>query len=250
MTNAQFDALFGGPPRKPEAALTQRHMDLAASIQAVTEEVVLRLARGARARDRRRRTSAWPAAWRSTASPTARSCARAPSTNIWIQPAAGDAGGALGAALARLSSACWASRAAPPAARRACTAPISGPHIAQDEIERAADARPARVFTTLDDDDADRRDGRRRWPTGKAVGWFQGRMEFGPRALGARSILGDPRSPTMQKIAQPQGQVPRDLPPFAPAVLREDVADWFELDGDSPYMLLVADVAAERRRAR
>ena len=118
-----------------------------------------------------------------------------------------------------------------------------GPAYAQDEIERRLDGGRRAASRRLDERRADRRDARRRWPTGKAVGWFQGRMEFGPRALGARSILGDPRSPDDAEDAQPQGQVPRDRSARSrPSVLREDVADWFELDGDSPYMLLVADV--------
>ena len=162
--------------------------------------------------------------------------------HIWIQPAAGDAGGALGAALAAYHLYQGQPRPSATAARRHGRA-LSRPELSRRPISSSACTPPARSSTVMADDDDDRADRATRWPSGKAVGWFQGRMEFGPRALGARSILGDPRSPDMQKMLNLKVKYRESFRPFAPSVLREDVADWFELDGDSPYMLLVADVA-------
>ncbi len=248
MTNARFDALFGGPPRKPEAPLTQREMDLAASVQAVTEEIVLKLAHAVAQRDRRaeplprgrrraqlrRQRQAAAAGLRSTRSGCSppRATPAAPSARRWWPP-----------------TCTRASRARPNAARRRhAGARISGPPIAQDDIERRLEAAGA-VFESLADDDADRSRPRGALADGKALGWLQGRMEFGPRALGGRSILGDARSPTMQKLLNLKVKYRESFRPFAPSVLREDVADWFDLDSDSPYMLLVADVAAKHRIA-
>ncbi len=243
MTNAKFDALFEGPPRQPGQLLTQRHMDLAASIQSVLETVVIRMARSLAAETGSRNLC--------MAGGVALNCV----TNgkllrdgcfdrIWIQPAAGDAGGALGAALA----ACYLFKRHP---RKAATCndqmqgSYLGPEFSQSEIEdrlRAAGAR----FTVLGEPElldacVDALVGE------KALGWFQGRMEFGPRALGARSILGDPRSPRMQSTLNLKVKFRESFRPFAPSVLREHVSDWFEMDCDSPYMLLVADVVESRR---
>jgi carbamoyltransferase len=241
MTNDRFAALFGGPPRKPEDALTQRDMDLAASIQAVTEEVVLRLTRAIAAETGAKNLC--------LAGGVALNCVANGKVvrdghfeKLWVQPAAGDAGGALGAALAAYHLYMKEPRL-PLNTLDAMQGCYLGPGFAQGEIEQRLAASGA-AFEVL--------------PEAKLLdattaalvdGWFQGRMEFGPRALGNRSILGDPRSPTMQKTLNLRVKYRESFRPFAPSVLREDVEDWFEHDGDSPYMLVVADVAEERRRA-
>jgi carbamoyltransferase len=219
-------------------------MDLAASIQAVTEEVVLRLTR-AIARD----TGAENLC---LAGGVALNCVANGAVwrdrrfkRLWIQPAAGDAGGALGAALCAYHLFRGQPRAVP-AAADAMQGAYLGPAFAQDEVE-ARLARAGGRFSTLGEQaligaaaDA--------LAAGRAVGWFQGRMEFGPRALGARSILGDARSPSMQSVLNLKVKYRESFRPFAPSVLREDLEEWFELDCDSPYMLLVADVAKRLRR--
>ena len=303
MTNGRFDALFGGPARKPEEALAQRHMDLAASVQAVVEEAVLRLTRSLR------EETGIP--YLCLAGGVALNCVANGKVlrdgrfdDLWVQPAAGDAGGALGAALAashrlfgeprraagrsngtggsnradgsnertgRTATSCNAPSPAPGLARKRC-APHSipqierserlepangvggdamqgaflGPEFGPDEIRATLDAAGAR-YETLGDG-ALIEATVEALAAGRAVGWFQGRMEFGPRALGNRSILADARSPTMQKTLNLKIKYRESFRPFAPSVLRADVADWFELDRDSPYMLLVADVKPERRR--
>ena len=244
MTNREFEQLFEGPPRQADELLTQRHLDLAASIQAVTEEVVLRLTRALAAE-----TSAENLC---LAGGVALNCVANGKVlrdgrfkRVWIQPAAGDAGGALGAALCAYHV--FQNRPRRPSASLdAMQGGYLGPSFSQPEVEASLAGLGAR-FSTLRDQhlieatvDA--------LAAGRAVGWFQGRMEFGPRALGARSILGDPRSPTMQSALNLKVKHRESFRPFAPSVLREDVADWFELDGDSPYMLLVADVATRLRR--
>lgn len=246
MTNDRFDALFGGPPRKPEELLTQRHMDLAASIQAVTDEIVLRLTRSLAAETGQRRLC--------LAGGVALNCVANGKVaregifeDIWIQPAAGDAGGALGAALAAWHQFLGQSRTASPNRRDAMEGAYLGPAFSQTEIERRlADA--GAVFTVLDHDDLVETCAGA-LAQGQALGWHQGRMEFGPRALGARSILADPRSPAMQRQLNLKVKFRESFRPFAPAILREDLADWFELDADSPYMLLVSPVREDRRRA-
>ncbi len=244
MTNRRFDELFGGPPRSPDELLTQHHMDLAASIQAVAEEVVLRLTRALAAETGSENLC--------LAGGVALNCVANGKVlrdgrfrRVWIQPAAGDAGGALGAALC----AYHLFRGQP----RRPVEPLDGmrgaylgPSFGQEEIEARLAKRGAR-FTTLGDD-AVIDTTAAALVEGKAVGWFQGRMEFGPRALGARSILGDARSPKMQSVLNLKVKYRESFRPFAPSVLREDLADWFELDCDSPYMLLVADVAKQHRR--
>ena len=248
MTNGRFDALFGGPARKPEEPLTQRHMDLAASVQAVTEEAVLRLTRSLR------EETGIP--YLCLAGGVALNCVANGKVlrdgrfdDLWVQPAAGDAGGALGAALAashRLSGEPRPSAGSKGAGGDAMQGAFLGPEFGPEEIRAALDAAGAR-YETLGDEaliaatvEA--------LAAGKAVGWFQGRMEFGPRALGNRSILADARSPTMQKTLNLKIKHRESFRPFAPSVPRADVADWFELDRDSPYMLLVAGVKPERRR--
>jgi len=244
MTNRRFDGIFGGPPRKPEERLTQRHMDLAASVQAVTEEVMLRLTRSIAAETGAENLClAGGVALNCVAN--GRILRDGKFRRLWIQPAAGDAGGALGAALAAYHGFKGQPRTADPA-RDAMQGSYLGPAFAQAEIEQRLTAAGAR-FEVLEDAaliDRCARD----LAAGSALGWFQGRMEFGPRALGGRSILGDPRSPTMQRTLNLKVKYRESFRPFAPSVLREHVAEWFELAEDSPYMLLVADVAAKRRR--
>ena len=244
MTNDKFHDLFGGPPREPEARVTQRDMDLAASIQQVTEEVILKLTRAiADEGISRNLCLAGGVALNCVANGKVLRDGRF--DNLWIQPAAGDAGGAVGAAFSAYHLYSDKPRK-PKAARDTMKGSYLGPQYAQAEIEAALSMLGAE-YDVLDDDaviDATAK----ALSEGKAVGWFQGRMEFGPRALGARSILGDPRSPEMQKTLNLRIKYRESFRPFAPSVLREDVADWFELDDDSPYMLLVANVQDKRQR--
>jgi len=245
MTNAKFDELFGGPARKPEELLTQRHMDIAASIQAVTEEIVLRLTR-ALAQETGARNLCLAGGVALNCVANGKLLRDGSFDQIWIQPAAGDAGGALGAALAGYYHYKKNSRSLN-GGGDAMRGSYLGPSFPQAEIERRLHAIGAKFEPMAEGDliEAAARD----LADEKAVGWFQGRMEFGPRALGGRSILGDPRSDTMQKTLNLKIKYRESFRPFAPSVLREDVADWFELEGDSPYMLLVADVAAKHRHA-
>jgi len=247
MTNDVFARLFGQPVRNASEPLTQFHMDMAASVQAVTEEVVLKLARSVRAETGQRNLC--------LAGGVALNCVANGKIqragifdDIWIQPASGDAGGALGAALVGHHSFFGKPRAAAKVnAPDAMHGSYLGPSFEQPEIE-AALAKAGAKFTTLPQDELLQATAQA-LADGKAVGWMQGRMEYGPRALGARSILGDPRSAAMQKNLNLKVKYRESFRPFAPSVLREDVADWFELDADSPYMLLVAPVKAERQRA-
>ncbi len=244
MTNERFGSLFGGPPRKPEDRLGQREMDLAASVQAITEEVVLKLAAGvAKQTGERNLCLAGGVALNCVAN--GKLLREKTFDRIWVQPAAGDAGGAVGAAL----GACHLFKGLP---RRTLNGrgdgmkgSYLGPAFDNAEIGRRLTEAGA-VFEMLDDEAVIDR-GAKALAAGLAVGWHQGRMEFGPRALGARSILGDARSPSMQKLLNLKVKFRESFRPFAPSVLREHVADWFELDGDSPYMLLVADVRPEHR---
>jgi carbamoyltransferase len=244
MTNDKFDALFGGPARKPEQWLEQHHMDLAASIQAVTEEVVLRLTRAIAAETGAENLC--------MAGGVALNCVANGKVlrdgkfkRVWIQPAAGDAGGAVGAALA----AYHLYRAGP---RRlngqvdGMNGAYLGPGYDDDECARQLEAAGASFERLGDSELIDRAAGA--LADGQGLGWFQGRMEFGPRALGNRSIIADARSPSMQSALNLKVKYRESFRPFAPAVLREDVSDWFELDTESPYMLLVADVVERRRR--
>jgi carbamoyltransferase len=244
MTNARFDALFGGPPRKPEELVRQRDMDLAASVQKVTEEVMLRLTRSlAQETGAKNLCLAGGVALNCVAN--GKILRDSKFERLWIQPAAGDAGGSLGAALAAYHLYKDQPRQLN-GDRDGMAGAYLGPAFAQGDIEGRLRAAGA-VFEAVGDDEviAGTADA---LAAGQAVGWFQGRMEFGPRALGARSILGDARSPSMQKMLNLKVKYRESFRPFAPSVLREKVADWFELDDDSPYMLLVADVVPARRR--
>lgn len=244
MTNERFHALFGGPPRRSESTLTQREMDLAASIQTVTEEVFLKLGAGARRSTGERNLC--------LAGGVALNCVANGKLlraglfdRIWIQPAAGDAGGAVGAALGAYHLMLGKERGIP-AGLDGMKGAFLGPEFTEEEVADRL-TRCGAVFTTLGEPelvDAVASE----LAAGKAIGWMHGRMEFGPRALGGRSIIADPRSPTMQRLLNLKVKFRESFRPFAPSVLREDVADWFELDGDSPYMLLVADVVPGRRR--
>ncbi len=245
MTNGRFSRLFGEPVRWPDQLLTPFHMDIAASIQAVLDEAVLRLTRSLAARTGLRNLC--------LAGGVALNCVANGKVlrdgcfdEIWIQPAAGDAGGALGAALATRYLHAGKPRKVAPGGRDLMQGAYLGNSYSQEECEQELRRAGARFTTVTDDALPDLV--ARALAEGKAVGWMQGRMEFGPRALGNRSILGDPRSPTMQKMLNLKVKYRESFRPFAPSVLREDVAQWFELDSDSPYMLLVAGVKEERCR--
>jgi carbamoyltransferase len=245
MTNERFDALFGGPPRAAEARLTQREMDLAASIQAVTEEVVVKLAAGvARSTGERNLCLAGGVALNCVAN--GKLLKRRHFERLWLQPASGDVGGAIGAALVATHLYGKTPRAADRAAV-GMRGSYLGPADAEDDIARALTAAGARFERLEESRLLDACAGA--LADGRALGWHQGRMEFGPRALGGRSILGDASSPTMQKLLNLKVKYRESFRPFAPAVLREDVQDWFEFDQDSPYMLLVADVCERHRIA-
>ena len=244
MTNERFAKLFGEPVRTPDKLLTPFHMDVAASIQAVLEEAVLRLTRSLAAKTGARNLC--------LAGGVALNCVANGKVlrdgkfdQIWIQPAAGDAGGAVGAALAAYHQFKGQPRVA--GNTDGMSGAFLGPEFSQADIEQRLTAAGAH-FSVLDEE-AMVEATAKALADQLAVGWFQGRMEFGPRSLGARSILGDPRSPAMQKNLNLKVKYRESFRPFAPAVLREDVADWFELDGDSPYMLIVADVRNDKRRA-
>lgn len=244
MTNEKFDALFGAPPRKPESLLTQREMDLAASVQAVTEEVVIKLARGiARSTGERNLCLAGGVALNCVAN--GKLLRENVFDRIWIQPAAGDAGGAIGAALGAYHIMLEQPRRVA-SGIDGMKGSYLGPEYSDEDIAERL-ARCKAVFTTHEPDEVIDITARA-LAEGKAIGWMSGRMEFGPRALGSRSIIADPRSASMQKLLNLKVKYRESFRPFAPSVLREDVADWFEMDTDSPYMLLVADVVQSRRR--
>ena len=245
MTSPAMDELFDGPPRQPEALLTQREMDLARSCQVVTEEVMLRIARTAH-KETGSKNLCMAGGVALNCVGNGRILREGPFENMWIQPAAGDAGGALGVALAL-----WYHHLDNPRTaegqRDAMRASLLGPEYDDEAVGRfieeqggigdrlTADEFPIRVAEQL--------------AAGKVVGFFQGRMEFGPRALGARSILGDPRSTETQSVMNLKIKFRESFRPFAPTVLREHVHEYFELDADSPYMLQVAPVKEERQIA-
>jgi len=242
MTNGGFDRLFGGPARKPESKLTQREMDLAASVQKVTEEIVLRMARQVhRETGLENLCLAGGVALNCVAN--GRLLREGPYKNIWIQPAAGDAGGALGVALAIHHRVADGPRV--PVETDSMRGSFLGPEYSDTEIQEYLDSVGA-VYTVLARDEMICRTARL-LAEEKVIGWFQGRMEFGPRALGARSILGDPRSRRMQSIMNLKVKFRESFRPFAPSVLRHRVSDYFEMDSDSPYMLLVAPVREDRQ---
>jgi carbamoyltransferase len=244
MTNKKFDDLFGGPARKPESELTQREMDLAASVQAVTEEVVIKLAKGiAKSTGEKNLCLAGGVALNCVAN--GKLLREKVFENIWIQPAAGDAGGAIGAAL----GAYYIMLNQPRQAIKeidGMSGSYLGPEYSQDEIKKALEKCGA-IFSTYTTEEMLEKTAQS-LADGQAIGWMNGRMEFGPRSLGSRSILADPRSPAMQKMLNLKVKYRESFRPFAPSVLREDVTDWFEIDSDSPYMLLVADVAKSKRK--
>ena len=243
MTNKKFDELFGGPPRTSETDLTQREMDLAASVQKVTEDIIVLISKEiAKNTGEKNLCLAGGVALNCVANGIL--LREKIFDNIWIQPAAGDAGGALGSALCA-----WylhhSKERNISSERDAMKGSYLGPSFSNEEIETELNLCGAK-FKKLSESDlieqvasalADE----------KAVGWMQGRMEFGPRALGGRSIIADPRSPTMQKQLNLKVKHRESFRPFAPSVLREDVADWFDIDIDSPYMLLVANVQKDKR---
>ncbi|MEY2466037.1 MAG: carbamoyltransferase [Verrucomicrobiota bacterium] len=245
MTNDRFHELFGGPPRQPEAQLEQRHMDLAASIQVVTEEIFLNMAREAhRLTGKTNLVLAGGVALNCVAN--GRILLEGPFTKIWIQPAAGDAGGALGAALFVWYQLLENERQ--PAQPDAQFGSLLGPTFSENEIARVLVGQnvPHEKFT---DENALLESVAGLLAEGKIVGWFQDRMEFGPRALGARSILGDPRNAEMQSAMNVKIKFRESFRPFAPCILKERAAEYFELsaDADSPYMLLVAPVRKQHR---
>jgi carbamoyltransferase len=245
MTSPRFHRLFGGPPRKPESLLTQKEMDLAASLQAVTEEILLRMARHVhRVTGSKNLCLAGGVALNCVAN--GRILREGPFESLWIQPAAGDAGGALGAALLVHHQLLGRPRAPDP--RDSQQGSLLGPSFPDDQIERFLRSVEA-PYQAFDSEDELCEAVAALLAEGKVVGWFQGRMEFGPRALGARSILGDPRDPAMQSVMNLKIKFRESFRPFAPAVLRERAPEFFELDPrhDSPYMLLVADVRPEKR---
>ena len=243
MTSRAMDKLFGGAPRRPETPLTQREMDIARSCQVVTEEVMLRIARTVY-RETKLKNLCMAGGVALNCVGNGRILREGPFENIWIQPAAGDAGGALGVALALWYNHLGHERVAD-GANDAMRGALLGPEYGDEEIYQcieqqagvaqklAEDELPVHVAELL--------------AAGKVVGFFQGRMEFGPRALGARSILGDPRSTQMQSVMNLKIKFRESFRPFAPTVLRECVHEFFELDADSPYMLQVAPIKAERQ---
>ncbi len=242
MTNDRFDKLFGAPPRKPESALTQREMDIAASIQAVTEEIVIKLARGIKqSTGLKNLCLAGGVALNCVAN--GRLLGENIFDNIWIQPAAGDAGGAVGAALA--AHYLMLNQPRKVDAQDSMKGAYLGPEFSQTDIEQRLTNAGAK-FETVSDTELINLTAQA-LADGKAVGWHQGRMEFGPRSLGGRSIIADPRSPLVQKQLNLKVKYRESFRPFAPSVLIEDVAEWFQLNTDSPYMLLVADVARDKQ---
>ena len=243
MTNERFDKLFDGAARQPEKdRLTQRHMDLAASIQVVLEDVVLKMTRSLAAETGMENLClAGGVALNCVANGKILRAGRF--RRMWIQPASGDAGGALGAALAVYHLHLKNGRTTD-GVHDAMRGSYLGPEFSTEEIGRRLKAAGAQ-FVRLSDDELTEACAEE-LVAGNALGWFQGRMEFGPRALGARSIIGDARSPSMQRTLNLKVKFRESFRPFAPAVTREAVSDWFELDTESPYMLLVADVKKER----
>ena len=243
MTSKKFDLLFGGPPRTSETDLTQREMDLAASIQKVVEEVVIKMAKNISKETGMRNLC--------LAGGVALNCVingvllkEKIFDNIWIQPAAGDAGGSLGAAFCA-----WylhnTNKRNPSTQRDAMKGSYLGPEYSDFEIAEQLNSAGAIYRKHLNAELIE--NVASALANGKAVGWMQGRMEFGPRALGGRSIIADPRSPTMQKQLNLKVKFRESFRPFAPSVLREEVSDWFEHDEDSPYMLLVTKVREQKR---
>jgi carbamoyltransferase len=243
MTNKKFDALFGGPPRTSEAELTQREMDLAASIQKVTEDVVVQIAKGI-AKDTGEKNLC-------LAGGVALNCVangvllrERIFDNIWIQPAAGDAGGALGAALC-VWHIHYSKERKVSSLRDSMKGAYLGPEFTDEQVEKELQVCGAKYHKLTEEDVIEQTAAA--LASEKAVGWMQGRMEFGPRALGGRSVIADPRSPAMQKQLNLKVKYRESFRPFAPSVLAEHVGEWFEHDGDSSYMLVVAGIKQDKR---
>jgi len=244
MTNKKFSDLFGEPVRKPESdQLTQFHMDIAASVQAVTEEVVLKMTRSL-AKEYSIPNLCLAGGVSLNCVANGKILRDKSFQDIWVQPAAGDAGGALGAALSVWHKEMDKPRKVNPT--DSMKGSYLGPSYSQQDIEKELINCDAKFEAVTEEEMLEQTS--QALAEGKAIGWFQGRMEFGPRALGGRSILGDPRSETMQKTLNLRVKYRESFRPFAPSVLREDVAEWFEMNGDSPYMLLVGGVQQEKRR--
>jgi len=244
MTSKKFDKLFGGPPRKPESQITQREMDLAASIQVVTEEVILKMAKSLKAEFNIPNLC--------LAGGVSLNCVANGKIvrenvfeDVWVQPAAGDAGGALGAALAAHYIHLSSERVVDNSKPDSQFGSYLGPQYQVDKIEQELNEIGA-VFETLPYEEVIKRTANE-LNEGKAVGWFQNRMEFGPRALGTRSILGNPSMPEMQSTLNLKIKFRESFRPFAPAVLNEKISEWFEFNKNSPYMLMVAPVKQEHR---
>jgi carbamoyltransferase len=244
MTNGAFDKLFGGPPRKPESELTQREMDLAASVQVVTEEIMLRMARHVH-RETGMENLCLAGGVALNCVGNGRLLREGPFKQLWIQPAAGDAGGALGVALAIYHKVLGNERQRNGAKLDTMKGSYPGPAYSDAEIEAFLKEAGA-VYEKLSTDEMIARTAQD-LADEKVIGWLQGRMEFGPRSLGGRSILGDPRSRKMQSIMNLKIKFRESFRPFAPSVLREHVSDYFQLECDSPYMLIVAPVNEARR---
>src|SRR5881409_399368 len=242
MTNGAFDRLFGGPPRVPETKLTQREMDLARSIQVVCEEVMLRMARTVH-RETGLENLCLAGGVALNCVGNGRLLREGPFKRLWIQPAAGDAGGALGVALLIHHKVLGHERN--PAEGDSMKGSLLGPAFSDTEIRNCLDSIGAK-YTECSRQQLTSRTAEL-LAQEKVVGWFQGRMEFGPRSLGSRSILGDPRSKKMQSVLNLKIKFRESFRPFAPSVLREHVSEYFDLDQDSPYMLLVAPVRKEKR---
>lgn len=242
MTHRRFHELFGGPPRKPESDITQREMDLASSIQAITEEIVLRLAKTAQ--------KELATDYLCLAGGVALNCVangklhqKKIFKDIWVQPAAGDAGGALGAALSAWHE--YLDKERVPASQDSMMGSYLGPRFTQNEITQYLDSISAKYSVMPDDSLLPHV--AQLLAQENVIGWFQGRMEFGPRALGGRSIIGDSRSPKMQSVMNLKIKYRESFRPFAPVVKSEKVSEWFEFNGVSPYMLMVANVAEKYR---
>ncbi len=244
MTNKKFNDLFGGPPRTSETELTQREMDLAASIQKVTEDIVIKLARSiAKETGKKNLCLAGGVALNCVANGIL--LREKIFENIWIQPAAGDAGGALGAALS-VWYLHYKNERVISTDNDSMKGAYLGPIFKNDEIEIELKKCGASYKKMLQKDLIN--EVATLLSNQKAVGWMQGRMEFGPRALGGRSIIADPRSPEMQRLLNLKVKYRESFRPFAPSVLIDDLSEWFEMNNESPYMLLVADLIKDKRK--
>jgi len=244
MTNGAFDRLFGGPPRKPESKLTQRDMDLARSVQDVTEEAMLRMAWYVH-KETGQKNLVLAGGVALNCVGNGRILREGPFEDLWIQPAAGDAGGALGAALYVWHQYLGKPRHADGKKDSQCGSYL-GPDFSNDRIRAYLQQNNIPYAELRDDEIPDKIADL--IAQEKVIGWFEGRMEFGPRALGGRSIIGDARSPKMQEVMNLKIKFRESFRPFAPSVLEECVSDYFEIDRESPYMLLVAPVRKEIRR--